>query len=65
MATMLPPVRMSAVHPRGVTPRGRLLDKLVNNLGSSLPLDDAAAQLKVNITDLAEAYEKALSPIDC
>jgi hypothetical protein len=40
--------------------RGELSD-----LGSSLSLQDAAAQLKIDITDLAESYEKALSPIDC
>jgi two-component sensor histidine kinase len=41
------------------------LDNLIKNLGSSVSLQDAAAQLKVNITDLAESYENALSPIDC
>jgi dsDNA-specific endonuclease/ATPase MutS2 len=41
------------------------LDNLIKNLGSSVSLQDAAAELKVNITDLAESYEKALSPIDC
>jgi Tfp pilus assembly protein PilP len=41
------------------------LEKMIGNLGTSLSLEDAAAQLKVNITDLAEAYEQALSPIEC
>ena len=41
------------------------LDKMISNLGTSLSLEDAPAQLKVNITDLAEAYEQALSPIEC
>ena len=38
---------------------------LIKNLGTSVSLQDAAAQLKVSVTDLAEAYDKALSPIEC
>jgi uncharacterized protein YhaN len=41
------------------------VDNLIKNLGTSLSLQDAAAQLKVSVTDLAEAYETALSPIEC
>ena len=38
---------------------------MISNLGTSQSLEDAAAQLKVTVTDLAEAYEQALSPIEC
>lgn len=41
------------------------VDNLIKNLGTSVSLQDAAAQLKVSVTDLAEAYDKALSPIEC
>ena len=41
------------------------LNKLIGSLGKSLSLEDAAAQLKVDVTDLTEAYEQALSPIEC
>jgi uncharacterized protein HemX len=41
------------------------IDDLVANLGTSVSLQDAAARLKVSITDLVEAYDKALSPVEC
>ena len=41
------------------------IDDLVSNLGTSLSLQDAAARLKTSLTDLVDAYDKALSPIEC
>jgi ABC-type glycerol-3-phosphate transport system substrate-binding protein len=41
------------------------VDDLITNLGTSVSLQDAAARLKTSLTDLVEAYDKALSPIDC
>jgi predicted nucleic acid-binding Zn-ribbon protein len=41
------------------------IDDLAANLGTSVSLQDAAARLKTSITDLVEAYDKALSPVEC
>jgi ABC-type glycerol-3-phosphate transport system substrate-binding protein len=41
------------------------VDDLITNLGTSVSLQDATARLKTSLTDLVEAYDKALSPIDC
>ena len=39
--------------------------KLVDDLGKSTSLNDAAAQLKTDITALASAYQESLGPINC
>ena len=41
------------------------VQKLVADLGKSTSLNDAAAQLKADISSLARAYEDSLGPIDC
>ena len=41
------------------------LQKLVDDLGTSTSLSDAAAQLKAGIASLATAYQDSLGPIDC
>jgi ABC-type glycerol-3-phosphate transport system substrate-binding protein len=41
------------------------VDDLITNLGTSVSLQDAAAQLKTSLTDLVDAYDEALSPIEC
>jgi phosphoglycerate-specific signal transduction histidine kinase len=40
-------------------------DSLIKNLGSSVSLQDAVAQLKGDVADLGDAYQKALSPVEC
>lgn len=41
------------------------LQALVDDLGTSTSLQDAAQQLKTDIADLASAYQETLGPIDC
>jgi septal ring factor EnvC (AmiA/AmiB activator) len=41
------------------------IDDLATNLGTSVSLQDAAARLKTSITGLVEAYDEALSPVEC
>ena len=41
------------------------LDAMADDLGKSQSLQDAAAQLKGDIANLATAYEESLAPIDC
>lgn len=41
------------------------LNTLGGDIGRSVPLEEAAQQLKKDFADLATTYEQALGPIDC